>query len=166
LLEREDGRSQLPPGESLPAQKPRAEDNMAPERRSRKRAYGQPRRADWNDYSSGSATTMKATAAGRRSIRSTLREHLLNQLIVSPLSERDRTLVAALIDDLDEDGYLTQPLDDITRLWRRTRGARAEEVETALKHLQNMDPTGVGARNLSECLVLQLRACPPTFPAR
>jgi RNA polymerase sigma-54 factor len=96
-----------------------------------------------------------------------LREHLLNQLIVSPLTLRDRTLVAALIDDLDEAGFLTQPLADIiASLQTELEDLEPEEVETALKHLQNMDPTGVGARNLAECLTLQLRALPPDTPAR
>jgi len=97
----------------------------------------------------------------------TLREHLLNQLIVSPLTLRDRTLVAALIDDLDDSGFLTQPLADITAgLQTELEELEPEEVDTALKHLQNMDPTGVGARNLAECLTLQLRALPPDTPAR
>jgi len=72
-----------------------------------------------------------------------------------------------LIDDLDESGFLTQPLEDITAsLQDELEELEHEEVETALKHLQNMDPTGVGARNLAECLTLQLRALPPDTPAR
>jgi RNA polymerase sigma-54 factor len=75
--------------------------------------------------------------------------------------------VAALIDDLDEDGYLTQSLDDIhASLADELEELEPEEVETALKHLQNMDPTGVGARNLAECLSLQLRALPADVPGR
>ena len=123
--------------------------------------------ADWNDYSAAGSDDEDGDYAQGSISGATLREHLLNQLIVSPLTLRDRTLVAALIDDLDEAGFLTQPLEDITAsLQSEIEALEPEEVETALKHLQNMDPTGVGARNLAECLTLQLRALPPDTPAR
>jgi len=123
--------------------------------------------ADWNDYSTAGGDDEDSDYAQGSVSGATLREHLLNQLIVSPLTLRDRTLVAALIDDLDESGFLTQPLADITTgLQDELEELEPEEVDTALKHLQNMDPTGVGARNLAECLTLQLRALPPDTPAR
>ncbi|MGE5318585.1 MAG: RNA polymerase factor sigma-54 [Hyphomicrobiaceae bacterium] len=123
--------------------------------------------ADWNDYSVASGDDEDNDYTQGSISGATLREHLLNQLIVSPLTLRDRTLVAALIDDLDDAGFLTQPLEDITAsLQGELEELEPEEVETALKHLQNMDPTGVGARNLAECLTLQLRALPPDTPAR
>jgi len=123
--------------------------------------------ADWNDYSAAGGDDEDSDFAQGTVSGPTLREHLLNQLIVSPLTLRDRTIVAALIDDLDEAGFLTQPLEDITAgLAGEIEALEPEEVETALKHLQNMDPTGVGARNLAECLSLQLRALPADTPAR
>jgi len=123
--------------------------------------------SDWNDYSAAGSNDEDSDYEQGSVSGATLREHLLNQLIVSPLTLRDRTLVAALIDDLDDSGFLTQPLEDITAsLQAEIEELEPEEVETALKHLQNMDPTGVGARNLAECLTLQLRALPPDTPAR
>ncbi|MEW6414846.1 MAG: RNA polymerase factor sigma-54 [Pseudomonadota bacterium] len=124
--------------------------------------------ADWNDYSVAGGDDDEDNDFAQGAVSGpTLREHLLNQLIVSPLTLRDRTIVAALIDDLDEAGFLTQPLEDITAgLAGEIEALESEEVETALKHLQNMDPTGVGARNLAECLSLQLRALPPDTPGR
>lgn len=123
--------------------------------------------ADWNDYSAAGGDDEDGDYTQGSIAGSTLREHLLEQLIVSPLTLRDRTLVAALIDDLDDSGFLSQPLADITAsLQAEIEELEPEEVETALKHLQNMDPTGVGARNLAECLTLQLRALPPDTPAR
>lgn len=123
--------------------------------------------SDWNDYSSAGSNDEDSDYEQGSVTSSTLREHLLNQLIVSPLTLRDRTLVATLIDDLDDSGFLTQPLEDITAsLQDEIEELEPQEVETALKHLQNMDPTGVGARNLAECLTLQLRALPPDTPAR
>lgn len=124
--------------------------------------------SDWNEYSSAGSDEDDDGEFSKGSIAgATLREHLLQQLSVSPLTPRDRTLVAALIDDLDESGFLTQPLADITdSLKPELEELELAEVETALKHLQNMDPTGVGARNLAECLCLQLRALPVSTPAR
>ncbi len=123
--------------------------------------------SDWNDYTTAGGDDDDSDSAQGSVSGATLREHLLNQLIVSPLTLRDRTLVAALIDDLDDAGFLTQPLPDIIAgLQAELEDLEPEEVETALKHLQNMDPTGVGARNLAECLTLQLRALPPDTPAR
>ena len=123
--------------------------------------------SDWNDYSAAGNDDEDNDYAQGSVAGASLREHLLSQLIVSPLTLRDRTLVAALIDDLDDSGFLTQPLEDITAsLQTELEELEPEEVETALKHLQNMDPTGVGARNLAECLTLQLRALPAGTPAR
>ena len=123
--------------------------------------------SDWNDYSAAGGNDEDSDYEQGSVSGATLREHLLNQLIVSPLTSRDRILVATLIDDLDDSGFLTQPLEDITAsLQDEIEELEPEEVETALKHLQNMDPTGVGARNLAECLTLQLRALPPDTPAR
>lgn len=123
--------------------------------------------ADWSDYSAAGSDDEDGDYAHGSVSGATLREHLLNQLIVSPLTLRDRTLVAALIEDLDDSGFLSQPLEDITAsLQPELEDLEHEEVETALKHLQNMDPTGVGSRNLAECLTLQLRALPPDTPDR
>ena len=103
----------------------------------------------------------------------TLREHLNSQLTLVHIDARDRALVSMLIDALDDDGYLTQPLEEIAALVPRggegmgeggAEGAAegaAEELAIALRHLQNLEPAGVGARSPSECLVLQLRAMGP-----
>jgi len=120
---------------------------------------------DWNDYSGGSADDEESDFFQAPASNLSLREHLLGQLILTPLSLRDRSLTAALIDDLDQDGYLTQKLEDIAEALRsELEDLETEELEIALKHLQNMDPTGVGARNLGECLSLQLRALPDDTP--
>jgi RNA polymerase sigma-54 factor len=95
-----------------------------------------------------------------------LREHLLEQLSLTTLPARDRSLVGALIDALDEDGYLSQPLEEIAALFPSELGVELEELAIALRHLQNFDPTGVGARNPEECLELQLAALPEGTPGR
>ena len=88
----------------------------------------------------------------------TLRDHLNQQLTLTGLGERDRALVAMLIDVLDDDGYLTQPLEEIAALFSAEAEVDVEELAIALRHLQNLEPAGVGARSPSECLLLQLRA--------
>ena len=95
-----------------------------------------------------------------------LREHLRSQLSLTNLTVRDRAFVTVLIDALDEDGYLTQPLEEIAALLPPEAEADAEELAIALRHLQNMEPAGVGARSPSECLALQLRAMGNDDPVR
>src|ERR1044071_7507905 len=87
----------------------------------------------------------------------TLRDHLHTQLTLTKLSERDRAFVGLLIDALDEDGYLTQPLEEILAMLPPEAEADLEELQIALRHLQNLEPAGVGARSPGECLCLQLR---------
>jgi len=94
----------------------------------------------------------------------TLRDHLRTQLSVTNLGPRDRAFVEILIDALDEDGYLTQPLAEIAALLPAEAAADIEELQIALAHLQHFEPAGVGARNLSECLALQLAVLPPDTP--
>ncbi|MHB1332408.1 MAG: RNA polymerase factor sigma-54 [Sulfuriferula sp.] len=95
-----------------------------------------------------------------------LREHLAWQLNLTPLLERDKRLVLLLIDALDEGGYLTQSLQDVLEMLPPELEVELDDLQIALKHLQNLEPTGVGARNLSECLTLQLLALPENTPHR
>ena len=88
----------------------------------------------------------------------TLRDHLISQLSLLNVGARDRALVGLLIDALDEDGYLTQPLEEIAALLPAEAEAGVEELAIALAHLQNLEPAGVGARSPGECLALQIRA--------
>ena len=83
---------------------------------------------------------------------------------LTPLPDRDRKLVALLVDALDEDGYLTQPLEEIAAMLPEELAIEPDELAIALKHLQNLDPTGVGARSPAECLELQLAALPESTP--
>jgi RNA polymerase sigma-54 factor len=95
---------------------------------------------------------------------SSLRDHLLTQLALTPLPERDRALVGFLVEALDDDGYLTQTLDELADVlpedFAADREELLEELGIALRHVQNFDPSGIGARNPRECLGLQLLALP------
>ena len=90
----------------------------------------------------------------------TLRDHLRAQLSVTNLGVRDRAFIEILIDALDEDGYLTQPLEEILALLPAEAEATEEELKIALAHLQHFEPVGVGARSPAECLVLQIKTLP------
>jgi RNA polymerase sigma-54 factor len=85
----------------------------------------------------------------------TLHDCLHEQLLLLGLSERDYALANLVVDALDEDGFLRQPLEEIQGF---ARGADASDLETALRIVQTLEPTGVGARSLGECLALQLQA--------
>jgi RNA polymerase sigma-54 factor len=99
-------------------------------------------------------------------VSTSLREYLLQQVSVTNLPERDRTLVTLLIDALNDDGYLSQPLEEIAAMFPPDLGVELDELAIALKHLQNFDPTGVGARSPAECLELQLLALDAATPGR
>jgi RNA polymerase sigma-54 factor len=83
----------------------------------------------------------------------TLREHLLEQIGADFSDQGDRVVAVHLLDLLDEDGYLRAGLDGVTRLLRCGK----DRVEGVLQRLQQFDPAGVFARDLKECLTLQLR---------
>ncbi|MCG6117141.1 MAG: RNA polymerase factor sigma-54 [Aquimonas sp.] len=94
-----------------------------------------------------------------------LDEHLLWQLNLSPLSARDKAIGRALIDAIGDEGYLEEPLEEILATLRPEIEAELDEVCAVLSQIQHFDPLGVGARTLSECLCVQLRACEETGPA-
>lgn len=97
----------------------------------------------------------------------TLQEHLLQQLTLIPLPQRDRELAGLVIAHLDEEGYCTQSMEELTELVREEiADVELDELSIALRHVQNLEPTGVGARNLAECLILQLKALPEDLPGR
>jgi len=97
---------------------------------------------------------------------SSLRDHLNAQLALLNLPLRDRQIVAALIDALDEDGYLQTTIEELLELFPEELEIDGDELSIALKHLQNMEPPGVGARDAAECLSLQLKALPESTPFR
>ncbi len=89
-----------------------------------------------------------------------LRDHLGWQLGMTQLSERDRALVRFLIEALDDDGYLSTPLAELLETLPPEYEIEIEELDIALRLIQNFDPIGIGARSPQECLGLQLRAQP------
>jgi len=96
----------------------------------------------------------------------TLHGHLLWQLHLSHLSPRDRTIGAALIDALEDDGYLREPLTGIAEALRPEIEAAEDDILVVLHQVQRFDPVGVAARSLGECLQLQLAVLSDDTPGR
>lgn len=94
----------------------------------------------------------------------TLREHLLGQLHLMPLSDRDQTLASLLVDAITEDGYLEHSLEELATILPVEQEVDPLELTTVLRLIQHLDPPGVGARDLAECLSLQLHAMPEDTP--
>ncbi len=93
----------------------------------------------------------------RNSAPTTLREHLLWQMYMTPFSETDRHIAQVIIDSVDDDGYLTSTNEEIRHMLAEGVEVDDEEIDATLHQLQNFDPPGVCARDLRECLLLQLR---------
>jgi RNA polymerase sigma-54 factor len=95
-----------------------------------------------------------------------LQEELRKQLRVWPLSERERLLTQLLIDELSDAGYLETPLTELLDLMPDEAAVTLSDLERALAVVQQLEPPGIGARNLQECLLLQLAELPARTPGR
>jgi len=128
----------------------------------------------WDDiYQSAPASSARSDDdddfdfESRNSHSETLQDHLLWQLNLTPMSERDRAIATSVIDAIDDSGYLSLTLEDIhAGLHDETDEdpVEADEVEAVLHRIQNFDPPGVGARDLQECLLIQLNQLPADTP--
>ncbi|MDN3555596.1 RNA polymerase factor sigma-54 [Halomonas maura] len=124
--------------------------------------------SDWADTfqdaglgGGGEAPDFERQAAGQ-----SLQGHLAWQLAMSGLDERETQIAESLIDAVNGDGYLEQSLDELRDGLRAQglEGLATREVEGVLLRLQQFEPTGVFARDLRECLLLQLAALPQDTP--
>lgn len=112
-----------------------------------------------NDWNGASATPADYDDERRPSLENTLvraqslAEHLLWQLRMNALDPAEESATALILGNMDKDGYLQLPVEDIAF----QSGQDFDLVESALQHIQDLDPPGVGARDLRECLLLQLK---------
>lgn len=160
LLEWEDG---SPPtsGEEAPAREHTAESEQpsAPE-------------PDWDPAESwqrgagGGDGDGEWDATERLTESESLHGHLAWQLHLSQLSPRDRAIGEALIDAIEDDGYLRTGFDDIVATLAPEVSCSDDEILAVLRRIQRMDPVGVGARDLRECLLLQLETLDADTPGR
>ncbi len=103
----------------------------------------------------------------QRSAAPSLRDHLLWQLEFLHLSERDRAISMAIIYTVNDEGYLGLSVEEIyTGLQGQIENLAQDEIESGLSVIQNLDPPGVAARDLSDCLRIQLEQLPATIPWR
>jgi len=95
-----------------------------------------------------------------------LHQHLVWQLEISKLDPRQLWIGEGIVDALNDDGYLTEPCADIARSLSADLPVTEADVEEVLAFVQTLDPAGVGARTLSECLMLQLAQLEPETAGR
>lgn len=97
-----------------------------------------------------------------------LQEYLMEQLGYRALNDEERRIAAFLVGSIDEDGYLRRDLESVSDDLAFTVGVEVsvEELERLLGIIHELEPAGIGARNLAECLLLQINQLPMTTPAR
>jgi RNA polymerase sigma-54 factor len=96
----------------------------------------------------------------------TLQEQLLEQLELARLSPREFNIARVVVDAINDDGYLIDGVEEIRASLRPEIEASSAQVERALAVVQALEPAGVGARNLGECIALQLRQLDASTPCR
>src|SRR6201996_2190126 len=116
---------------------------------------------DWTTVKSGNAYEGEDGLESTVTAEASLKDHLENQLSIAALLPEDRMILMALIDAVDETGYLRADLMDVAN----RLGCELEDVQAVLGVLQGFDPVGIGARDLAECLALQLKARDRLDPA-
>ena len=94
----------------------------------------------------------------------TLREHLLWQLEMEHFTPRQAVIGEAIVDSINDDGYLEGELEEILGGLESASGFTLDEVNESLTLVQRLDPVGIGARSISECIILQLRQLDTTTP--
>ncbi|MEW9799031.1 RNA polymerase factor sigma-54 [Alteromonas sp. CYL-A6] len=119
----------------------------------------------WDEYYSASSAPAPGPSSDDDQVfqgetTENIQDHLLWQMRLTPFSDTDRAIATAIIDSIDESGYLTVPLDDIlasVNSDETEEPVEMDEVECVLKRIQLFDPIGSGSRTPQECLLVQLR---------
>ncbi len=110
----------------------------------------------WPNGSQQARDGERADAAALSASSETLGEHLLQQIGSCRLAAVERLAVEVIVESLDDDGYLRQSFDDVLRIVPSHGGLTLQDLQFAHRFVQSLDPAGVGARSVSECLRLQL----------
>lgn len=145
------------------------EDISLEESGEKKSAEQQETDQEWEEYMEGygiSTSTIPRYDGGEISWENmisrqvTLADYLLWQLKMSPISAQQQEIGAFIIGNIDENGYLQATIEEICE----GTGCTRQQAEEALCLIQSFEPSGVGARDLQECLLIQLRALPDKNP--
>jgi RNA polymerase sigma-54 factor len=125
----------------------------------------------WEDIYDGNVPFTRSTDTtdftgyeNQDSQEKTLHDHLLWQLNLTPTTDIDKVIAVTIIDALDDDGYLSCSLDDILEVLGDDIDVSLNEVEAVLRLIQTMEPVGVAARDLQECLTLQINQFESDMP--
>lgn len=116
-----------------------------------------------NSYTSGSPAPDNDDFESRDAASESLQDHLLWQLNLTTMSDTDRLIAMAIIDAVDANGQLSTSLESILEDLQAQLDIEEDEVLAVLHRIQHFDPVGVAARDLSECLLIQLRQIPDTL---
>ncbi|MBC54930.1 MAG: RNA polymerase factor sigma-54 [Gammaproteobacteria bacterium] len=116
-----------------------------------------------NSYTSGSPAPDNDDFESRDAASESLQDHLLWQLNLTTMSDTDRLIAMAIIDAVDANGQLSASLDSILEGLQEHLEIEEDEVLAVLHRIQHFDPVGVAARDLSECLLIQLNQIPDTL---
>ena len=130
------------------------------------------RNDDWEDNSESLSASATRNEGGdglpdidaRNSSPTTLRDHLLWQMQMTIFSPTDRRIAEAVIDAISEDGYLTCSPEEVQQALAAELPVELDEIQAVVHQIQNFDPAGVAARDLGECLRLQLRLLDAATP--
>ncbi|NMH60450.1 RNA polymerase factor sigma-54 [Alteromonas ponticola] len=127
----------------------------------------------WDEYYSASSAPAPMSSTNddeqifQGETTENIQDHLLWQMRLTPFSETDRMIATAIIDSIDESGYLTVTVDDILQSVNdedMDDPIEEDEVECVLKRIQLFDPIGSGSRTPQECLMVQLKQFDPSTP--
>ena len=123
---------------------------------------------NWDDLVSAAPVSAGSTGGDEDTVyqgetSETLRDYLRWQMQLTPFSETDRAIAEIIIEAIDDNGLLTISCEDILESLGEP-DVEADEVEAVIKRIQLFDPVGVGARSVSECLLVQLRQFSPDTP--
>ncbi len=124
----------------------------------------------WGDHSVGPAETPWSGDEDERHQEyvdesgKSLQDHLMWQLELAGLAPRELAVARAIVDAISDDGYLTESLAEIAHTLRPELECSTEEVHGVLARVQTLDPPGIGARSVAECIELQLRQLDPATP--
>ena len=127
----------------------------------------------WDEYISASSAPAPGPSGGddeqifQGETTENIQDHLLWQMRLTPFSDTDRAIALAIIDSIDESGYLTVTVDDILQSVNSEdmeEPVEEDEVECVLKRIQLFDPLGSGSRTPQECLLVQLAQFAPETP--
>jgi len=130
---------------------------------------------DWDDVYTHQPTSLGAAEfeerEDNRQSQQSLQEYMLEQINLLHFSRIDQLIAYCIIDSLDEKGFLDAEISEITASVQHLLSSmdyeeeiEEDEVLVVLKHVQRLDPIGVGSRNLAECLLIQLDSLPVNTP--